>query len=195
MGKLILITGGARGGKSSFAETRALQVGGEQVLFVATAEAGDEEMAQRIEAHRQARPSAWQTLEVPQGVGQAVSQYLQRLPSDGGSPRCILVDCLTLLVSNILLSFPEGQKEQAQTRVEVEVASLVSLSRQCPATVLVVTNEVGFGIVPADALTRQYRDLLGRANATLAQEASEVYLLVAGLAVELKSLAWVNTPT
>jgi adenosyl cobinamide kinase/adenosyl cobinamide phosphate guanylyltransferase len=179
---LILVTGGARSGKSDFAQRLAVEWGGQDVLFVATAEPGDEEMARRIAAHRQARPSAWRTVEAPRQIGQAIRQ--------AGPVKAIIVDCLTLLVSNVLLSFgEEPSARQAETAVDEEIGSLLRAAREAPGSVIVVTNEVGLGIVPDNRMARLYRDLLGRANATLAREADQVYLLVSGLPVEIKSLA------
>lgn len=179
MGRLILVTGGARSGKSSFAQSFAARLGGESVLFVATAQPRDPEMAQRIEAHRLSRPAAWATLEAPRQVGQAI----QSAPPTS----VILVDCLTLLVSNVLLALDDGCAAEAV--MTDEVVSLLKVGRSRSEALVVVTNEVGLGIVPGNPLARQYRDLLGRGNAFIAAEADEVYLLVAGLPVEIKSLA------
>lgn len=176
MGRLILVTGGARSGKSDFAQNLALELGGDDVVFVATAEPGDEEMRRRIAAHRQSRPTAWRTVEAPRRIGEAIE--------NGEAARVIVVDCLTLLVSNVLLA----DDHHAEFAVQEEVRGLMDATRAITATVIVVTNEVGLGIVPADRLTRHYRDLLGRANAMLAQRAEQVYLLISGLPIELKSL-------
>jgi adenosylcobinamide kinase / adenosylcobinamide-phosphate guanylyltransferase len=180
--RLILVTGGARSGKSDFAQALAQSLGGEDVLFVATAEAGDEDMAHRIAAHQQARPAAWRTVEAPRRVGQAIRQ--------AASAKVVLVDCLTLLVSNVLLSLGEEPTSQTtEAAVYEEVSGLVEAAREAEGSVIVVTNEVGLGIVPANRLARLYRDVLGRANATLARESEQVYLLVSGLPLEVKSLA------
>jgi adenosylcobinamide kinase/adenosylcobinamide-phosphate guanylyltransferase len=182
VGKLILVTGGARSGKSDFAQRLALERGGDDVLFVATAEAGDDEMARRIAAHRQARPAGWRTVETPARVGEAIAR--------AAPARVVVVDCLTLLVSNVLLSRGDDViPEAAETAVTEEASGLIEAGAGMDATVIVVTNEVGLGIVPADRLSRVYRDLLGRANAVLARRADEVYLLISGLPVELKALA------
>jgi adenosylcobinamide kinase / adenosylcobinamide-phosphate guanylyltransferase len=179
---LILVTGGARGGKSDFAQNLAAEIGGDDVLFVATAEARDDEMARRIAAHREARPSGWRTVEAPRQVGRALRE--------AGGAKAVVVDCLTLLVSNVLLSVgDEPSIEPAIVAVEEEIGSLLAAASETARPVIVVTNEVGFGIVPANALARTYRDLLGRANAAVAREAEQVYLLVSGIAVEIKSLS------
>ena len=183
MGQLILITGGARSGKSDFAEQLARQLGGDDVLFVATAEAGDDEMRRRIAAHRQARPAAWQTLEAPRFVGKLLMEMLE-------SRRVALVDCLTLLTSNVLLQLGEDAPiERIEQQALAEVDALVEISRAAAATIIVVTNEVGLGLVPPNKLGRIYRDLLGKANAQLAAYADAVYLLVSGIPIDVKQLA------
>jgi adenosylcobinamide kinase/adenosylcobinamide-phosphate guanylyltransferase len=183
MGRLILVLGGARSGKSDYAQALAQTIGGNHVLFVATAEARDEEMDQRIAAHRQSRPAAWQTLEAPLNVGAAIHQR----DSDAA---VVLVDCLTLLVSNTLLTLAEAPNPvRAERAVQEEVKALLQACTTGTATFIMVSNEVGLGLVPDNALGRLYRDLLGKANQTLAAHADSVYLMVAGLAVDLKVLA------
>lgn len=182
MPNLILVTGGARSGKSDFAEKLAGELGGNDVLFVATAEAGDEDMARRIAAHRLARPATWRTLEAAWEVG------LRLRPM--APARVILLDCLTLLVSNVLLRCGEDAADEvAQVAVEEEVRALLKAVSKSSGTVIVVTNEVGLGIVPMNRLARQFRDLLGRANATLAAAADQVFLLVSGIPIDIKALA------
>ncbi len=183
MGPLILILGGARSGKSAYAQRLAQELGGERVMFVATAEAGDQDMAQRIAKHRQSRPAAWRTVEAPSRVGEAVRTTLS-------DTAVVLVDCLTLLVSNTIvpLGMPPDLAE-AHTAVQREVEALLQTQQTSTATFIVVSNEVGLGLVPDTPLGRIYRDLLGLANQTLAAHAQAVYLLVAGLAVDVKALA------
>lgn len=167
---LTLLLGGARSGKSALALQLAAETG-RRVLFVATAEALDEEMRARIERHRRERPACWETMEEPLRVA-------ERLAGLTGYDTVVL-DCLTLLVSNLLV-----QEGPDAARAEVE-----ALARALPARegqVLVVTNEVGLGVVPATDLGRRFRDLLGEANRRLAQTADRVLLLVAGLPLELK---------
>jgi adenosylcobinamide kinase/adenosylcobinamide-phosphate guanylyltransferase len=174
---LTLILGGARGGKSAFAQALAAKLG-ERVTFIATAEAGDEEMAARIEHHRNARPEQWQTIEAPTDAGKAVRA--------AASSEVILLDCLALLVSNLLLGAGEEQAV-AQECVDREIADLLAAYEAGPANLIIVTNEVGLGVVPAYSLGRGYRDLLGRANAQLAAAADQVFVMVAGLAMEIKA--------
>ncbi|GEM83703.1 bifunctional adenosylcobinamide kinase/adenosylcobinamide-phosphate guanylyltransferase [Meiothermus hypogaeus] len=167
--RLILVTGGARAGKSAFAQEWA-QALGEPVSFIATAQALDEEMRQRIARHQAERPPSWETLEEPLEVPQALARALGRV---------VLLDCLTLWVSNLMLAGRE---------VLPELENLLALWAETGKTLLVVSNEVGMGIVPDNALARRYRDLLGAANRRIAEEADVVYLLVAGIPLKLKSL-------
>ena len=176
--RLTLILGGARSGKSQHAQQLAVE-SGKAVLFVATAEAGDQEMAERIEAHRLSRPQAWETLEAALGVGKAI---LERNPSG-----LVLMDCLTLLASNVLGQFSEPyQPREYGAALDDEIEGLLEAYRQTRAEWLVISNEVGLGVVPATPAGRLYRDALGRANQRVAQDADEVVLMVAGLAVKIK---------
>jgi adenosylcobinamide kinase/adenosylcobinamide-phosphate guanylyltransferase len=175
----ILIIGGARSGKSRFAVELALKLGG-RVLFVATAVAGDEEMRQRIEEHQRARPSAWRTLEVTTHVGSQISQQI-------GGAQVVIVDCITLLVNNILSQYsPRTAASIMEQKVTGEINELVECINHTDASFIIVTNEVGTGLVPANRVGRLYRDLLGKTNQLLAQQVDEVYLMVAGLPVQIK---------
>jgi adenosylcobinamide kinase/adenosylcobinamide-phosphate guanylyltransferase len=179
MGELMLVLGGARSGKSAFAQRLAQELGEEKVLYVATAQAGDEEMQQRIERHRQERPSAWRTLEVQRHVGRAILDHV----SDSTA---IVVDCLAVLVSNLLMDMEDATTAEAEAKVMAEVQGLAECTARLPGRLIVVSNEVGLGLVPPFLLGRAYRDLLGRANQTLAEKADKVYLLVAGIPVLIK---------
>jgi len=180
--ELVLILGGARSGKSAFAERLARERGG-ATLYVATAEAGDEEMACRIAAHRAARPLDWRTLEEPLTPA-------ARLAEDGAltGVATVLLDCLTLLVSNLLLAHEEEGEEGVALRVDAEIDALLQRFDEAPAGWVLVSNEVGLGLVPPYPLGRIYRDLLGRVNQRIAARADRVYLLVAGLPLDLKAL-------
>ena len=179
MGKLILILGGARSGKSTTAERIAQQIGGDSVLYVATAEGKDEEMRERIMAHQQQRPAGWQTVEAPLYVADCLSQI--------DLPAVVLLDCVTLLASNLLLTLPEDCTQSEANRVILkEIDALVNLREAHSATWIMVSNEVGMGLVPPFRLGRLYQDALGIANQRLAQTATEVILMVAGLPWHLK---------
>ena len=185
MGDLILITGGVRCGKSRFAERLAGELGGDHVTFIATAEAGDDEMRDRIAAHRASRPGSWTTREASVDVAAAIIEADAR----PDPPCAIVVDCLTLLVSNLLLGRDGGAEETAAARVDRQTRAIRDAGLGTRATVIIVTNEVGWGIVPSTPLGRRYRDLLGAANQVLAAASAKVYLLVAGIPVDCKALA------
>jgi adenosylcobinamide kinase / adenosylcobinamide-phosphate guanylyltransferase len=181
--KTILLLGGARSGKSRLALDLARK-SGEKVLFVATATPGDEEMRHRIQNHRKERPSGWQTLEATRHLGQAIEGR-----TDGVT--VVIIDCITLLVSNLFSDRSEGEIEQLPDttigqEVTAEIEELLASMKRTEATFIVVSNEVGLGLVPDNRLGRLYRDALGKANQMLAQYAQEVYLLVAGIPVKIK---------
>lgn len=176
---VILILGGARSGKSDYAQRLAGEMG-RPVIYVATATAGDEEMAERIARHRAMRPAHWRTLEAPTGVGQALAEHL-----DGGE--VVLLDCLTLLVSNLLMELGEtAEVSVLEGRVIAELEALLASCAARGAAFIVVSNEVGMGLVPPYPMGRVYRDVLGRANQWLAARADQVVLMVAGIPVEVK---------
>jgi adenosylcobinamide kinase/adenosylcobinamide-phosphate guanylyltransferase len=172
--EIILITGGARSGKSKYAEERAAALGLRR-LYVATAEARDDEMTQRIAAHQKRRRSAWTTVEEP-------VQLVETLLAWRGRMDCGLVDCLTLWLSNLLL---RGDENQVEEKVEALVRALPRLD----FPVFFVTNEVGAGIVPDNALARQFRDLAGWTNQRIAAVANEVVLMVVGIPMVIKKEA------
>ncbi len=181
MGKLTFILGGARSGKSSFAEKLALQSGG-PVTYVATAQPLDDEMAARIAHHRRLRSPTWQTREIPLGLGQA-------LLAEPPQPGVILVDCLTLLISNLLTRINplevQVTEQAAVSQVDVEISRLLEAVQSIPGEWIIVSNEVGLGLVPPYPLGRLYRDLLGRANQRLAAHANQVVFMIAGLPMQL----------
>ncbi len=181
--KIILITGGARSGKSRFAQELAAK-SGETVLYVATAEAGDEDMKRRIEEHKRGRPSNWHTLEITTHIGSHIKQKI-------GRNRLVVVDCITLLVNNIFNQCGYQNDEQIdaavlEKEVTMEIAELIECINQVDASFIIVTNEVGSGLVPDNRIGRVYRDLLGKANQMLAGRADEVYFMVSGLPVLIK---------
>jgi adenosylcobinamide kinase/adenosylcobinamide-phosphate guanylyltransferase len=183
MAKLILILGGARSGKSTFAQRKALQRALDQndrILFVATATAEDAEMQERIERHRRDRPSGWDTLEVTHDVASAIGGLKNTYA-------VIILDCLTLLISHHLVELDEQDDRRAAAElVGGEVQALIDLARAGGADLVVVSNEVGLGIVPATPLAREFRDLAGLAHQRLAEAADEVYFMVAGIPQALK---------
>jgi len=185
-GHVTLLLGGARSGKSRYALEAALARPG-AVLYVATAQAFDDEMSERIVRHRAERPAHWQTLEAPLHLGQALAGALQ---DPAQAPATVVVDCLTLLASNVLLALPEeATQEQANAAVLAEADALLHTWRAQAAPgarLLIVSNEVGMGVVPPSRLGRYYRDALGYANQRIAAQADEVLLLVAGLPWRLK---------
>ncbi len=187
--RVVLLLGGARAGKSQLAEKLARQWG-RRVLYVATAQPGDEEMRQRVEMHRARRPAHWRTLEEPLNVADAVAPHLSSVDT-------VLLDCMTLWASNILLA--EENAARAEKRLMGEIERLVERCRQGNVTLLVVSNEVGQGVVPAYPLGRQFRDVLGRANQLLARNADAVLYCIAGIPIELKMLGrqtweWLGLP-
>lgn len=175
--ELIVIIGGARSGKSALAERLAGKA--DRVLFVATAQALDDDMERRIAAHRSSRPPSWNTLEEPLELVDTMREAIEKHD-------LILLDCLTLWVSNMLL------RNESSADVENSVLSaarqLLELFESRDSTWIVVTNEVGLGVVPPSSLGRAYRDALGRVNQLVAARADKVYLMSAGLGLELKSL-------
>ena len=187
MSSLVLVTGGARGGKSRFAEGLARQAR-QPVLYLATAEALDDEMRARVREHQARRPAEWGTLEARRELGLALARLVS-------SPGTVLLDDMGLLVTNHLLdlcgpSGPDGPTPEIagalDAALDAELDALEAARAAGGWDLIVVTNEVGLGIVPATPLGRVFRDALGRANQALAAAADEVYLLVAGLPLRIK---------
>ena len=190
--QIILILGGARSGKSTFAERLAIK-SGRGVAFIATATAGDEEMRERIARHRAARPAAWHTIEEPLDLVGAVLQASKLAD-------VLLLDCITLWLNNLFAqALGQSESEEAQYTMgksyddaalqQIEKLLTVARSLDPGKTLLIVTNEVGLGIVPAYALGRLYRDTLGYVNQRLAQAADRVYFMIAGMGIDLKRLS------
>ncbi len=165
----LFVLGGARSGKSRYAQQRAEALAGRHV-FIATAEAWDAEMADRIARHREDRDARWQTVDAPRDLVAA-------LDDASGTGAVVMVDCLTLWASNLLLA--DADMEQA-------TATLAEAIARFDGALILVANEVGFGIVPDNALARRFRDAAGRINQTVAAGADEVMLVAAGLPLRLK---------
>jgi adenosylcobinamide kinase/adenosylcobinamide-phosphate guanylyltransferase len=194
MGAITLILGGARSGKSGFAQALASRLSSSSaqadadksaagVTYLATATAEDEEMRLRVARHRRSRPAHWRTVEEPLRVARALS---------GENSGVVIVDCLTLLITNILLERgadrPDGSPglEELEETVMREIEELLRQCRRSEAQVLLISNEVGMSVVPPTPLGRIFRDIAGRVNQRVAGEAEQVYLLVAGLPQRLK---------
>lgn len=176
--RLTLVLGGARAGKSTYAQELAASAG--RVLFVATAEAGDPDMEARIEAHRESRPAEWDTIEEPLDLVGALEPVADRYDT-------VLLDCLTLWVSNLLLR--GGENEAGNAGIPAEVQGLLDAYERGTASWIVVSNEVGLGVVAPTRLGRLYADELGRANQVVAAAADDVFFLAAGLPLNLKQLS------
>jgi adenosylcobinamide kinase / adenosylcobinamide-phosphate guanylyltransferase len=180
---LILLLGGARSGKSRYAQELALKIGG-KVLFVATATAGDEDMRRRILKHQIERPAGWRTLEASARIGRYIEKNI-------GDARLVIIDDITLLVNNLFfqngdLDFDRVDESLLEKAVTSEIMELIACLKITDATYIIVSNEVGQGLVPDNRMGRLYRDILGRANQKLAEDATEVYLMVAGIPLKVK---------
>ncbi len=195
------ITGGARSGKSHFAELLAAHTN-RPVIYIATAQIWDEEMALRVKKHQQQRPSTWRLIEEPRNI---LETLLQLKDEDG----VILLDCVTLWLTNLLLagqthpstpSCPDGEEfsldlpndndpfnNELEPQILAIVKDVAQLAQEIKPQVIFVSNEVGQGIVPELPLARAYRDLAGRSNQILASSADQVYLVVAGIPMEIKN--------
>jgi adenosylcobinamide kinase/adenosylcobinamide-phosphate guanylyltransferase len=177
--RLTFVLGGARAGKSALALRLAERATG-GVLFVATAEPYDEDMVTRIARHRAERPAAWGTLEEPRALVPALAALdLDRYP-------VVVIDCLTLWVSNLLLAHEDDP--EVEVMIVARARELLATHAAHDAAWIVVSNEVGLGVVPPSPLGRRYRDALGRVNQLFAAAADEAYLVVAGLALDLKAV-------
>jgi adenosylcobinamide kinase/adenosylcobinamide-phosphate guanylyltransferase len=188
-GQVILILGGARSGKSACAEQLAAERG-HPVLYVATATAGDDEMAARIAAHRAQRPADWRTIEAPAEMAEAIR-------TNANSGDAVLLDCLTLWVSNVILreigdadidTMPAETWAALETSLVDEVHALIAAARDRDLTLVLVSNEVGMGVVPPFPLGRRFQDILGRVNQAVAATSDTVLLMIAGIPVDLRAL-------
>ncbi|MFQ6044056.1 MAG: bifunctional adenosylcobinamide kinase/adenosylcobinamide-phosphate guanylyltransferase [Candidatus Poribacteria bacterium] len=177
---LILITGGARSGKSRYAVELAKQKSG-KVAFIATAIAGDEEMTQRIRMHQSARPTDWTTIEESINVAQSIADVVS-------NHDIIIVDCLTLLITNLVFEPPyQGEiDDEKEEKIYAAVEQIIETTKNIEATVIVISNELGMGLVPEDALARRFRDIAGRANQLMAEAADEVYVCISGIPMRIK---------
>jgi adenosylcobinamide kinase/adenosylcobinamide-phosphate guanylyltransferase len=175
---ITLILGGARSGKSSYAQGLA-EASGKSVTFIATAQALDDEMAARIQKHRAERPGSWETLEIPFDVASRVQV----------TSNIIILDCITLLISNLLMQFVKDdlvEEAPFMAAVQKEINELISRLRVAEQNWFIVSNEVGLGLVPPYQMGRVYRDAIGWANQRLAREADKVIFMVAGIPTTIK---------
>ncbi len=174
----IFITGGARSGKSKFAEELVASIG-RKIIYLATAEAWDREMEERISKHQQRRPADWMTIEEPIKVKEILVTYQEEYT--------ILFDCLTMFLSNLYFKFETNQNtEKIPNMVQQEIEDLAKIISASKANLVVVSNEVGWGIVPDNQLSRSFRDLAGIANQFIAGISDEVYLVASGIPVKIK---------
>ena len=182
-----MVLGGARSGKSTFAEKLAKKIGGKNVTYIATAQAFDQEMEERIAHHKTQRPVDWETIEEPTDIYQAV----QRVDNN----QTILIDCLTLYISNLLLKEnPEEdleleKKKNLEEDIVENINQVLKYAEKKEIDLIVVSNEVGQGLVPSYKLGRLFRDISGRVNQYISDKADKVYLTVAGLPLDLKEIS------
>jgi adenosylcobinamide kinase/adenosylcobinamide-phosphate guanylyltransferase len=185
MGKLIFVTGGARSGKSRFAEDLFKAV--DDVLYAATAFPFDDEMENRIRIHKERRNPLWETVEGYNTLAENISQYR-------GSCSSLLFECVTIMVTNLMLEdrdldwdiITPGEVGLIEQRVDSEVDALIAAAKKFSGIAVIVSNETGMGIIPASPLSRHFSDIAGRANQKLAASADEVYFTVSGIPVKIK---------
>lgn len=186
MGKIILVTGGARSGKSTFAEEMASKYG-DSILYVATSIPFDEEMKERIRKHRAQRPLNWETAEAYKDIDKAINSRIE-------GKNAVMLDCITVMVTNIMFEIDNNWDDELkqetvdkmETNVKSEIAKLLTIAHDAGIPFILVTNEVGMGIVPDNPISRAFRDIAGRVNQIIAREADEVYLCVSGIPVRIK---------
>lgn len=177
MSRTIFITGGARSGKSAFAEKMALATW-ERLCYMATAQTLDSEMEERVRAHLERRGDRWQTIEEPIHLSQALARC-------DGQYQLVLIDCITLWLSNLLLKYEESG-EEVELRILEDVHRLKTTLHGMVTPVIIVSNEVGMGIVPENGLARLFRDIAGKTNQILAAAADEVHVVISGIPLRLK---------
>lgn len=179
MAEIILVTGGARSGKSTFAEKLALKIGNGRAAYVATAQIFDEEMAQRVKIHKSRRLNNWENYEAPFDAEKVFPAVTENV---------ILFDCVTMYLTNWILT-KNLDDENIFSEFEIFIENLIAVAQKTCATVIFVSNEVGAGIVPENKLARVFRDLAGLANQKIAAHSEKVFLTVAGIAVDIKKIA------
>lgn len=186
MGKCILITGGARSGKSSFSEELA-KTYGDKILYIATAVSFDDEMEVRIRKHKERRPKSWATIENYKSIAEIINSGKDKY-------QCVLLDCITVMLTNLLLEYFDYNTDSLTIKDydEVEkylvgkIYKMTDAIENADIDTIIVTNEVGWGIVPENLMSRAYRDICGRVNQILGRKANEVYLVVSGIPAKIK---------
>lgn len=186
MGKCILVTGGARSGKSSFSENKANSYG-DKVVYVATAVPFDDEMKDRIKKHKESRNTKWLTVETYKNIDETIYKY-------GQDYKCFLIDCITVMITNQLMEFFNYDVEnididdydKAENHIKDQITRMMNAIEESNADAILVTNEVGWGIVPDNPISRLFRDISGRINQIIAKKAEEVYLTVSGIPMRIK---------
>lgn len=185
MGKIVLITGGARSGKSTFAEKEVASLNA-HTAYIATAIAFDEGMKNRIKKHVAQRPSEWTTFEKPTQVHEIIEEVNEKHD-------VVLLDCITVLITNTMFQdkldfdrLTEEEVDAVEEKIKMDLRALVAAIKKTNLTFYMVTNEVGAGIVPENRLARIFRDFAGRANQYLASEADDVYFVVSGIPMKIK---------
>lgn len=180
MSKIIFLLGGARSGKSSYAIELAKRIS-DKVLYLATGVPCDDETKAKIEKHKKARPKSWTVIEKPLNVETALKEI-------DNSIEVVIIDCFTFWVSNLLLHYQDKKVDSSylETEITTRVLQVISIARNIKAQVIIVSNEVGLGIVPETSLGRIFRDILGRANQMVTASADEVLLMVAGIPIKVK---------
>jgi adenosylcobinamide kinase / adenosylcobinamide-phosphate guanylyltransferase len=184
MGKIIFVTGGARSGKSTFAEKLALE--SEKVIYIATSIPFDNEMKRRVEIHRERRNKNWKTIETFNNFDKTLSPELTGVNT-------ILLDCITVMITNIMFeeytdwdNIKANEAEKIQKKVLDEIDNLIKIIKNFIGTSIIVSNEVGLGLVPPTPLGRYFRDIAGFANQKIASKADEVYFVVSGIPIKIK---------
>ena len=173
MKEIVFVIGGCRSGKSSHALQTAEKMPGSRKIYMATCVPQDDEMKQRVAKHQKERSQGWETVEVPLELPEAILENSRK-------ENVILVDCLTLWVSNLLMEADDEKK------LEKMIAQLTATLEKAPGSIVLVSNEIGTGIVPENKLARHYRDLIGLANQAVAKTAGKVIWMVAGIPVTIK---------
>lgn len=179
---ITLITGGARSGKSDFAEKLAKEY--KDVLYIATAVPFDDEMKERIKLHKLRRPSNWHTYEGFENINEIIYKNSQNY-------ECILLDCVTILITNLIFNIGKDDIENidfkyAEDKIYKEMQYVVQAAEKNKSHIIFVTNEIGLGIIPENKLSRHFRDLAGKVNCMFSEKADNVYFVVSGIPVKIK---------